>query len=266
METKTCKHIECTNEDNSSGFCNYHYNGGIFGNGDTYEQYQVIEEDFVKFIKIIPLNDIKNMEVCSPVLRDLIIRCCVQIEIFFKEWAKYICSEDNESEFLKLYSVMDKKNNRPKGARNWTFKDYYYFNENVNRRKLFVRDLNSSINSFENWTADSPPNWWKVYNSIKHSGIESKRESDLKTALYSIGALFQLHCSNQYSRKYLEQYLSISATRKTFGKINIKFDKIKTPLDSKKYLFMDLYGSERTVEIKTTQETFLRMTGKGFDI
>ena len=142
MEKKICKHIECQSEENFQNYCKFHYNGGIFGNGDTYEQYQVIEQDFIDFIKIIPLNDKNNLEVCSPVLRDLIIRCCVQIEIFFKEWAKNICSEIQDNEFWKLYNVIDKENGKPKGARNWTFKNYYYFKDNISRRKLHIRDLN----------------------------------------------------------------------------------------------------------------------------
>lgn len=266
MIKNKCKHIECSDEKNSSGYCDFHYNGGFFGNGDTYEQYEVIEEDFIRFIKIIPLNDSKNMQVCSPVLRDLIIRSCVQIEIFFKEWAKYECSENEDLKLWEIYCANDKKTNKPKGARNWTFKDYHFFYENVNRRKLFVRDLNKSINGFENWSSESPPHWWKVYNSIKHSGIDSKTESNLETALYSISALFQLHCCNQYSRKYLEQFTSITVKRKSFGKIKIEFDKIKTPIDSKKYLFMDIYGTQRDFEIDISQETYNRMTGKGFNV
>lgn len=267
MEKKICKHIECQSEEYFQNYCKFHYEGGIFGSGDTYEQYQVIEQDFIDFIKIIPLNDHKNLEVCSPVLRDLIIRCCVQIEIFFKEWAKYICSESESNEFWELYNVIDKKSQNPKGVRNWTFKNYYYFINNVSRRKLHVRDLDKDINPFENWTAESPPNWWKVYNSIKHSGAESKRESNLEIALYSLAALFQLHCANDKSRKYLEQYLSITATRKTFSKnLTIKFDKIKTPLDSKKYLFMDIYSTQRSFEVITSSEARDRANGKGYNV
>ena len=77
------KHIEC-NETKPLylGFCEIHRRGGVFESGETYEQYQIIEQDFIDFIKIVPLNIEDNHKVYSPVLRDIIIRSCVQIELF----------------------------------------------------------------------------------------------------------------------------------------------------------------------------------------
>ena len=53
MNEKKCKHIECE-ELNAPylGLCAYHVQGGIFASGETYEQYQIIEQDFIDFIKI----------------------------------------------------------------------------------------------------------------------------------------------------------------------------------------------------------------------
>jgi len=98
VSQKECKHIECSEESFfGSDFCKFHHYGGVIGNGETYEQYQVIEKDFIDFIRIVPISEKKNLDVYSPVLRDIIIRTCVKIELFFKEWSKYECSYDNES-------------------------------------------------------------------------------------------------------------------------------------------------------------------------
>ena len=258
MEKKKCKHLDCKDTAEYLELCKFHVDGGVFCTGETYEQYQVLEEDFINFIKIIPLNDKRNMGVCSPVLRDLIIRCCVQIEIFFKEWAKFESAKDETIELSLLY------NSGNKGARNWNIKHYYYFKDKyIDGRALYVRELNKKINPFDTWNKHSPPKWWQVYNSIKHGGLESKIECNLEIALESISALFLLHCANNYSRKYLEQFISISAVRKTFGKTKITFDRIKTPLDSKKYLFQDVYGLARSIEISDAEEDYLRANGKG---
>lgn len=263
MENTKCKHLECNESSIYNGHCSFHFRGGIFGNGETYEQYQVIEEDFINFIKIIPLKEPKNLEVTSPVLRDLIIRCCVQIEMFFKEWAKF----EYDEKLLNLYNKLDKRTQEPTGARNWTFKNYYYFKENyISKRAIFIRDLDLIINPFSDWTNNSAPKWWNVYNSIKHDGINSKNECNLEMGLNAISALFLLHCTNLHSRSYLEKFVNITASKKTFGKIKISFDKIKTPIDSKKFLFMDTYGAERSFEIQESRDFQNRAKGIGRDV
>ncbi len=251
MDKKECKHLDCKETAELGHLCRFHYDGGVFGIGETYEQYQVIEEDFINFIKIIPLNDNRNMKVCSPVLRDLIIRSCVQIEIFFKEWAKYECAANKDIELSISYNHPNKN-----GIRNWSMKHYHYFKQNhsLDKAGAHIRELNKNIYPFNSWKEKSPPKWWDVYNSIKHGGLESKIECNLEIALECISSLFILHCANIYSRNYLRQFISISALQKTFGKTKITFDKIKTPLDSKKYLFQDISGSAKSIEFSDSRE------------
>lgn len=255
---KKCKHIEC-DELNAPylGFCEYHVKGGVFASGETYEQYQIIEQDFIDFIKIVPLNCEINHSVYSPVLRDIIIRCCVQIELFFKEWLKYHCTEVGFEEQLKIYNIVDKTTGEPKGARNWKFKDYFLIKKNfLGLRPLHVRDLNINLKPFDSWKSiGEVPNWWSTYNAIKHDGLNSKNEVNLIVTLNALGALFTLHCCNNYTREYLKQYSSIRASSK-WGKIKLKFDQITTPLDSKKYLFKDIYSSSgEGIEIQKASNT-----------
>jgi hypothetical protein len=253
MEDKAkCKHIECP-ETNSlhSGYCLTHYRGGIFASGETYEQYQIIEEDFIDFIKIVPLNIEENQKVYSPVLRDIIIRCCVQIELFFKEWTKFYCTHPSFENQLKLYNTIDKKTGLIKGARNWNFRDYYKLKENfIKIRPIHVRELNIDIEPFKSWTSiEQIPEWWNVYNSIKHDGINSKKNVTLRIALESLAALFTLHCCNNHTRDYLKQYSSLTGTNK-LGRVKLKFDLITTPLDSKRYLFKDIVSYGEGIEIQ----------------
>lgn len=262
MNKTECKHLDCIETNEFRNLCKFHLNGGVFGTGETYEQYQVIEEDFINFIKIIPLSDDRNMKVCSPFLRDLIIRSCVQIEIFFKEWAKYECVISDEIELSILYNSPNKK-----GIRNWSIKHYYYFNQKYDLKKAgtHIRELNKNIYPFSSWEEKSPPKWWEVYNSIKHGGLESKIECNLETTLECVSALFVLHCVNNYSRNYLGQFISISDLQKANGKTKITFDNIKTPLDSKKFLFKDIMSSAKSIELTDSrlEETILRASGIG---
>lgn len=242
---KKCSHIECSEEsDFRTNFCEFHYYGGVIGNGETYEQYQVIEKDFIDFIKIIPLTEKKNLDVYSPVLRDIIIRSCVQIELFFKEWAKYECSSNQENNLFEKYHTIDRTTKLPKGAKNWNFVDYFILKEKYLKRKLIhVRDLNINCDVSEEWKEEKNiPEWWKVYNAIKHDGINSKNKVSLKIALDTLIALFSLHCNNRYSRTYLENFSQVQILT-NFDKLKVKLDLITTPLDTKKYLFKDVASS-----------------------
>lgn len=214
------------------------------GNGDTYEHYQIIEQDFIDFIRVVPLDEEYHMKVYSPLLRDIIIRSCVQIEVFFKEWGKYECSDYQDCELAKKYNRINKKTQDKGGVKNWSFGDYYTFKERFLKKGfLHVRPLNESVTPFEKWTSKkNPPNWWKVYNLIKHDGINANKEATLEIALESLAALFLLHCSNRYSRRYLRQFSNQTISER-FDFVEIRFNQITTPIDSKRYLFKDIVGS-----------------------
>lgn len=255
-EDNICIHIECDEHKLLGGwkYCQYHIDGGELGNGETYDQYQIIEQDFIDFIKVVPINDSAHFKVHSPILRDIIIRCCVQIELFFKEWSKYSCSENTDSALYREYNEIDNKTKLPKGERNWTIGSYYFFiNEFTEYKKVFVRPINKSISPFETWESEKkPPIWWKAYNSIKHNGITSKKDANLENALYSLAALFQLHCINRYSRSFLKQYKNTSISP-FVDNVKLKFHSISSPIDSKRYLFKEDIFIDREIEIVTMQ-------------
>lgn len=239
-----CKHLECQEEVLQLSLCEYHLQGGIFGTGETYEQYQIIEEDFLNFIKIIPLSEKNNLIVYSPLLRDIIIRTCVQIELFFKEWAKFDHHLDNTNHIYNSYNKVDKRTGQLSKTRYWYFKDYFFLKEKYLKFQLLhVRDLNLEINNFDDWKFnDDVPDWWNAYNSIKHDGVNNKHVVNLQVTLNALSALFGLHCANGFTRSYLQSFSQITIT-KHFDKVYIKNNEILTPIDSKKYLFKDVMSS-----------------------
>lgn len=242
---KKCKHVECDKDRyDDFSFCRYHVDGGPLGSGETYDQYQIIEKDFIDFINIIPLDDKEHFKVHSPVLRDIIIRSCVQIEIFFKEWAKYHCSHNLESDLANKYFTKNKNTDTFKGARNWKFGDYLILDKQfIKLRKLHVRPIDEDITPFESWIDEkNPPGWWQVYNSIKHNGLNAKKEANLGNALFALSGLFLLHSTNKFSRNYLSKFSPDSLERR-FDYVHLRFNEISTPIDSKKYLFKDFHQS-----------------------
>lgn len=265
MNTTKCKHVECEIETSYLGYCKFHFKGGIFNTGQTYQQYELIEKDFIDFIKVIPLNEDYHLKVYSPILWDIIIRCCVQIEVFLKEWSKFLISENPS---LKLFENYYKttKNKLPKKARNWNFGDYFELFEAkyIKNRPVYVRYLNSYIYPFKDWTSSKPdgqPIWWSTYNAIKHDGYNNIKKANLENALNVLAALFNLHCQNRFSKEYLKQFSALELT-----KDKLSITGIKTPLDSKQYLFKDPYSSNFTVKLNKSTDYDDRANGRGRNV
>ena len=260
--TISCLHINCNESKKQGGwhYCEYHQDRGAFGFGETYEQYQIIEQDFIDFIKVVPLDDPKHHSVHSPVLRDIILRTCSQIEILFKEWGLFFISEDENHELWKKYNETYKSGELKK-EKNWNFGDYFAIKTHISEYNgIYVRHLNKVIKPFEQWVdKKTPPDWWNTYNAIKHHGLKSKKSANLHSALYALAALVQLHCSNSYSRSYLQEFTSHRITN-FVNDVYAHFDEISTPIDSKRYLFK--YGndtSKKKVKLATSKHLELRL-------
>lgn len=250
-----CLHLDCEEEKLKGWkFCAFHNEGGVLGNGELFDQYQIIEENFISFIKIIPINDNNHLKVHSPVLRDIIIRSCVQIEIFFKEWAKFDCSVEINHPLLEKYNQLG-RNQQPKGERNWNFGDYFYYkNKLSDYKEVYVRPMDEKISPFDSWESErTPPFWWKAYNSIKHSGVAAKKDANLKNALYALGALFLMHTESPKSKSYIEQFKS-SSLIKSGTSVEVHFHNFTSPIDSKRYLFKSKNYSDKKIKLASRDQ------------
>jgi hypothetical protein len=235
----TCNFLGCADDaenqtkDSKSNYCKYHSNGGALGNGESYRQYQIIEEDFLNFIKVVPLVS-EHFTVHSPTLRDIIIRTCVQIEIIFKEWGKQNCSY-----YWKDNPLLDKYNKNNKGVRNWKIGDYHFLNEMFDdSHPVEILPLDIHIMPFRSWASEKvPPNWWNVYNEIKHGGDNRSTNHNLLTALEALAALYLMHYTNEYSREYLSMFIINSVRTSGFAKLKSSNEGFTTPIETKQYLF-----------------------------
>lgn len=216
--------------------CQHHLSGGMFGKGESFERYQIIESDFLVFVKTVPLHQ-DHFSVYSNVLRDIILRTCVEIEIFFKEWGRYEYTDQTSG--FKLHTETIRKTKKPVESKDWKIKDYYFF-ATVFEPIVHVRQLSQTLHPFIDWKENKPPKWWSAYNKIKHDGHLYYKMANYENALNALAALFQLHCTQLYSLQYLGNMTPLEIN-KTYGfskseLMGINPD-ITTPIGSMHYLF-----------------------------
>jgi len=227
LETKYCDWYGCRKSENlvsvgENMVCEFHKNGGIFNTGDLFEQYVIIEEDFINIIKYIPLER-ENFKLVSPRFSDILIRCGVATEIFFREWLNHF-EFSNRSDILKL---------REKKRLN--INDFYkVFIDRIKNSQVYVRQLDEDIFPFVEWEEHVVPDWWDSYNNIKHHKADKQKNATLESALNALAALFLLHCKQADTFRYLCKY---SNTNLITG-MYIILNSIKTPLESKRFLFL----------------------------
>lgn len=174
-------------------------NLNMFNSGYSIEMYRLIETDFIDFISYVPLEE-NHLNVYSPKLADIIIRCCNQIETFFKEWL--MLPSLNHLDDIEIY--------RNKGHL-LNIGDYRNFFEprlRLSEHCLFIPTLNKYISPFGEFSNKSKaPRWWTVHNNLKHHAYENRKEATLEIALYAISALFFLNRSNSVTTYILQSIL-----------------------------------------------------------
>jgi len=161
-------------------------NLNMFSSGYSIELYKVLEDDFITFISYVPLDE-GHLRVHSPKLADLIIRCCIQIDIFFKEWLK----------LSNLDHIDDISNYRQKRQNIDLYRDFFEPRLHLSKFTICVKDLEDPISPFENFSEISKaPCWWAAHNNLKHDAYKSRKYATLDNALNAISALYFLHRAN----------------------------------------------------------------------
>lgn len=179
-------------------------NLNIFNSGYSIEMYRIIEDDFIDFIRYVPLEE-SHLNVYSPKLADIIIRCCNQIETFFKEWLM-LPSLDH----LDKIEIYRNKVNIRMGPQ-LKIEDCRNFFEprlGLSERGLFVTTLDKYIYPFKEFSnRGNTPRWWTTHNKLKHHAYENRKEATLEVALDAISALFYLNRSNSETTHGLQSIL-----------------------------------------------------------
>lgn len=213
----------------------------MFNSGQSIEMFKIIENDLIEYLRCVPLksrfNDIKiklgektecslndiHLNVYSPILADLLLRACTQIEIFFKEWVK-LEEFDNKEDTV---SMREMKGVMGKMQKYVKFIDTY---KKIKSETIRILPLEEEINPFKDFTDNEVPEWWTANNKTKHDGFKEMQRANLKNVLFSLSALFLLHCLNRHNVKtaLVNNYMT-EVTDFGIAQINGNMEKIGSP-------------------------------------
>ena len=165
-----------------------------------WDYYSALESDFKKISRYIDFSD-DNLKTHSIELTRLILSSCSEIDVILKE----ICSELDENS--KRTNIRDYqkiiKQNLPD-----------LIQEKVNIGFSFF-----GIQPFKDWEEDRTPNWWKMYNEVKHQRNNFYKEANLENALNSISGLFL--CTNYYYKMMFSKEMKKVDKECTFKEVTM---------------------------------------------
>lgn len=199
--------------------------GYYFLSGMAYDTYSIIEEDFIRLTRVIPIEE-QTLSYYSPRFGDILLRVGSSVDIFLRAWINcYLMDRDQEA--LKL-----------RNKKFITIKDYHrvFYEKHLKDQRVYVRPLDKDTVPFAGWTGKSPPKWWTAYNNVKHDGFIRKDSAVLKHTLNGLAALFLLHWANGLSKAHLVDFLPEPCRVTVDRNANIS-QELRSPIDSKRYLF-----------------------------
>lgn len=151
----------------------------------TWKNYILIEKEFVKNLDFITL-DKDNYKCFSSAFLKILLQIGSEVDIN----AKLLC---------RCYNVQTKAKNIDDYRREIMREKADFSNTNVN----IIQDCDiCPFKPWESWNSNVNPDWWRVYNKIKHERNEIGKIMDeeknyykfanLEMTLYALGGLYQL--------------------------------------------------------------------------
>ena len=164
----------------------------MFRSGYTLKLFQILENDFIDYLKYISIDYYRGDErkkIFSPKLNELLIRIGSQIDIFFRNW-----------------DIVHSKN-LGVNLEDLSFGNYQSIEKDIN---LMYKDITflptyEIITPFKDWKHEKPK-WWIAYDQVKHDGFTKKEKGNLFNVIESLSALFLLNCIHEDTKIKLIQY------------------------------------------------------------
>ena len=159
-----------------------------FENGGYWEYYRDLERQFENFLEFVPYLS-GNENTFSFRLANLILAIGAHIDSAFKEIARY-------PEFSTKYPlILAKQNGQP------NIRDYYDLaaEYKLSERKIMFKRLpeREQVMPFQQYTKDGDriktPDWWRVYNGVKHHFRENFEKANLKNIRDALAGAFLLN-------------------------------------------------------------------------
>jgi hypothetical protein len=180
----------------------------------SWKMYIQLERDMIDYLDYVPLDE-KHLEVYSPKLIAIIIQVGPEIisgfDVAVANLNKYvkIAKEFEGSDLPSDLEALWKHETELKTInKSISFKRYYDFLEKhcynkpssalveyCNKPSSALVEIKESSYVFSP-LATQPPEWWDVYNRLKHDKYTNLKKATLKIALDSLGALFWIQSLN----------------------------------------------------------------------
>jgi len=184
------------------------------------KMYNSIEDDFIRFLDYVPLDD-QNLCVYSPKLLNIILNIGPEILSIFDLLA--FTSRYKDDLDVERLSLLDKKKKLREKKRSLTFLDYFNFLSKIHdfkKAEVVVKDLHRSISPFIT-EENRIPKWWACYNRLRHDKYSHFKEATLNIALHGLGAAYYLiqygydlegrkDFNSRVFERYLPQSISLS--------------------------------------------------------
>ena len=148
-----------------------------------WDKYTTLETRFLKFVDFVPIVSEHN-KVWSLYLADLIVNIGSSLDSYFRT-ALFSKNLDN---FPKIKQIRKRSEKATIRTYKRVFESFYKLSE----RKVFVIPAKRFIQPFGNWSNNVPPDWWIVYNHVKHDLFKNKEEATSKNILEALSGLFLL--------------------------------------------------------------------------
>jgi hypothetical protein len=196
-----------------------------FTNGIFWELYKDLEHQFESFLEYVPFLE-GNEQVYSFKLLNLILGIGGHIDSAFKEMAR--CPEFSSNEACKkILKQLESATLRIQSGKPpipvsiklclEAFESEYNLSEKyvVFKRRLVPH----VITPFRSWGSKSVPDWWTMYNDLKHDAGINIRKANLITTLDALAGAFLLNVIHIPAAVRMYRHGMIKPAPPVFGKI-----------------------------------------------
>ncbi len=159
----------------------------------VWEQYTTFEEEFIHYLRYVPLED-EHYNVYSMQLGNLLNNIGSIVDSFLNNAIGCDCLNDIQN----IAKFRQKKDRNMEDHRK-VFENFY----NLSKKEIFILKDFSKITPFSNWKENQAIEWWGKYTDIKHDRFKNRKEATLKTTLDALGTLFLLNVIHLDTRAIL---------------------------------------------------------------
>jgi len=160
----------------------------------VWEVYLSLEEEFLNYIKYVPLVPNHYM-IWSHPLANLLNNVGSCVDSFLKN-AIYCESLNGIDDIQSVRCDRDKQNMK-------YYRQIFDAKYHLSDKKIFELQTLCPLSPFVKWKDGNTPIWWKDYTDIKHDRFRNKESATLNSTLEALGGLFLLFLKHEETMNVL---------------------------------------------------------------